>query len=156
MTCCRQWWPTVVKNIKFGELVHLKSELRDLRLVYQIMECNALWDKIGRIWSGVAYNCPVYVTVSRCDRLGPCLSLYYHFSAILPLYVKFDHITIKVPGKRESGQQWFKIIQYVLLSRNMTNYGHIWHSISNSVQFSTSAPEKATYNLCRKPVAYTA
>jgi len=29
----------------------------------------------------------------------------------------------------------------------MTNYGHIWHSISNTDQFSTSAPEMATYAL---------
>jgi len=36
----------------------------------------------------------------------------------------------------------------------MTNYGHIWHSIANSDQFSTSAPEKATYDLWRQLVAY--
>jgi len=143
-------WPAVGNGGKLwsrisslNELVHLKSELRDVGLVYQVMEWNVLWDKIGRIWSGVAYNGPVFVTVSRYDKLGACLSLYYHFWAILALYVKFDQITTKVPGKRESGQQWFIIIQYVLLSRDITNYCHIWHSISNSVQFSTSAPEKA-------------
>jgi len=35
-------------------------------------------------------------------------------------------------------------------------YGHIWHSISNSEQFPTSAPEKATYHLWRQLVVYTA
>jgi len=98
-----------------NELVHFKAELRDLGLVYQIIACTALWDKIGQIWSKVAYNCPVFFVVSRYDILGPCLSLYYHFWAILALQVKFDHITIKVSGKRESGQQWSKIIQYELL-----------------------------------------
>jgi len=51
-----------------NELVHLKSELRDLGLVYQVMECKALWDRIVRIWSNVAYNGPVFVIVSRYDR----------------------------------------------------------------------------------------
>jgi len=32
-----------------NELVHVKSELRDLGLVYQVMECKALLDRIGRI-----------------------------------------------------------------------------------------------------------
>jgi len=60
----------------FNELVRNKSELRDFGLVYQVMECKALWYKIGRILSDVAYNGPVFVIVSRCDRLGPYLSLY--------------------------------------------------------------------------------
>jgi len=97
------------------ELVHLKAELRNLCLVYQSIACTALWDKIGQIWSKVAYNGSVFVVVSRYDRLAPYLSLYYHFWAILARSVKFDHITIKVPGKRESGQKCFIIIQYVLL-----------------------------------------
>jgi len=32
-----------------NELVHFKVELMDLGLVYQVMECKALLDKIGRI-----------------------------------------------------------------------------------------------------------
>jgi len=38
----------------------------------------------------------------------------------------------------------------------MTNYGHIWHSIANSDQFSRSATEKPTNDLWRQLVAYTA
>jgi len=38
----------------------------------------------------------------------------------------------------------------------MTNYGHIWHIISNSDQFSVCVPEKATYVLWRNLVADTA
>jgi len=98
-----------------NELVHFKAELSDLGLVFQVIACTAHWDKIGQIISKVAYNGPVFVTVPRYNRLVPYLSLYYHFWAILALYVKFDHISIKVPGKRESGQQWFIVIQYVLL-----------------------------------------
>jgi len=60
----------------------------------------------------VAYNGPVSVIVSRYDRLGAYLSLYNLFRTILELSLIFDHIKIKVPGKRESGQQWSIIIQY--------------------------------------------
>jgi len=97
------------------ELFHFKAGLRDLGLVYEVMEYKAFWDKIGRIWSNVAYYGPEFVIVSRYDRLGPYLSLYYLFWAILALSVKFHHITIKVPGKRESGQKWSIVIQYDLL-----------------------------------------
>jgi len=38
----------------------------------------------------------------------------------------------------------------------MTYYGHIWHSIANSDQFSKSAPEMATYVLWCQLVADTA
>jgi len=38
----------------------------------------------------------------------------------------------------------------------MTNYGHICYGICNTDQFSLSAPEKATYDLWRQLVAYTA
>jgi len=79
-------------------LDHLKSELSDLGLVYEVMQCKALWDKIVRIWSNVVYNGPVFVIVSRYDRLGSYLSLYYLFRAILALFAKFDPIMIKVPG----------------------------------------------------------
>jgi len=137
-------------------LVQYMSELRDLALVYHVMSCKAFWDKIGQIWSNVAYNGPVFVIVSRYDILGPCLSLYYHFCVLLALYVKFDHITIKVPGKREGGLKWTISIQYEPLKRDVTIYGHIRHNISNSEQFSTSAPEKATYGLWRLLVADTA
>jgi len=68
------------------------------------MECKALWDKIDRIWSNVAYNGPVFVIVSRYDRLGAYVTLYYLFWAALALSVRFDHIKVKVQGKRESGQ----------------------------------------------------
>jgi len=80
------------------------AELRDLSLIYQVIACTALWDRIGQILSKVAYNGLVCVIVSTYDKFGPYLSLYYLFWAILALYVKFDHITIKVPRKRESGQ----------------------------------------------------
>jgi len=33
-----------------NELDHFKAELRDLGLVYQVIACKALWDKIGQIW----------------------------------------------------------------------------------------------------------
>jgi len=81
-----------------NELVHFTTELRDLGLVYQVMECNALWDKIGGIWSGDAYNCHIFVTESIYDRLVLCSSLYYHFWAILALYVMSGYNKIKVPG----------------------------------------------------------
>jgi len=140
---------------RLNVLVHLKSELRDLGLVYQVMECNALWDKIGRIWPGVAYNGAVFVKVRRYDRLGPYLSLHYLFRAALSLSVRLEHSKIKVPCKHESGQKRSIHIQYETLQRDMTNYGHITHSISNSGQFSTGTPEKATYVLWRHLVAYT-
>jgi len=138
-----------------NDLVHFKSVLRDLGLVYQVTECNALWDKIGRIWSGVAYNGNVFVTVSRFDRLVPCLSLYYLLWAALSLSVRLDYNNIKVPFKRESSQKRSIIIQYETLQPDMTNYGLIRDSISNSDQYSTGAPEKATYGLWLHLVAYT-
>jgi len=61
----------------------------------------------------------------------------------------FDHISIKEALKRESGQKWSIIKQYEPLWRDMTIYGHITHRISNTDQFSASAPEKAAYELCR-------
>jgi len=112
-------WPVVdnggqqwsrIKSL--NELVHFKWELRDLGLVYQVKECKAPWDKIGRIWSNVSYNGPVFVILPRYDRLAPHLSLYYLFSEVLALSVRFDDIKIKVAGKRESGQKWSIIIQY--------------------------------------------
>jgi len=137
-------------------LVRFKSELRDLGTVYQIIACTATWDKIGQIWSKMAYNVPVFVIVSRYDRLGPYLSLYYNFWAALSLSVRFDHLMIKVPAKSESGQKWSIIIQNVLSWRGVTNCGHIWHRIANSDQFSTSANAKDTYFLWRHLVADTA
>jgi len=136
-------------------LVHVKSELRDLGTVYQVIACRALWDKIGQFWSKMTDNIPVFVIVSRYDRLGPYLSLYYLFWAVLWHSVSFDHIKFKVPGKRESGQKWSIIIQNVLSKRGVSNCGHIWHRISYSEQFSASASEKATYGLWRHLVAYT-
>jgi len=62
-----------------NELVHFKAELWDLGLVYQVIACTAVWDKFGQNSSNVAYNGPVYVTVSSYDTLGPYLSLHNHF-----------------------------------------------------------------------------
>jgi len=145
---CHHW----SRISSLNELVHFQAELGNRGLVYQVIACTALWDKIGQIWSDVAYNGPVFLIVSRYDRLGPRLSLYYFFCAILALSIRFDDITIKVQAKRDSGQKWSIIIQYVLLQRGMTNYGHIGHSRANSDQFSTSAPEMATYGLWRQLV----
>jgi len=96
------------------ELVHFKSELRDLGLVYQVIACTALWAKIGQNCSKVAYNSTTVLTVPRYGRLGPYLSMHYPFWAVLSLSVRFDHIKIKAPGKRESGQKWSIIIQNVV------------------------------------------
>jgi len=127
-------------------LVHFKAELRDLGLVYQVIAWTALWDKIGQISFKVSYNGPVFVTVSRYDRLVPYLSLHYLFWAVLALYVMFVHCKFKVPGKLDIGHKWSVIIQYEPLYRDMTNYGHIRHRISNTDQFSTSATAKATFD----------
>jgi len=62
-----------------NELVHLKAELRDLGIVYQVITCRALLDKIGQIGSKVAYNGAVFVTVPRYGRLGIYSSLHYLF-----------------------------------------------------------------------------
>jgi len=86
-----------------NELVHFKVELINLDLVYQIMPYMTLWDKIGQIWSNVAYNGPIFVIMSRYDRLGSYLFLSYLFWEILALSVMFVSIAMKVTGKRESG-----------------------------------------------------
>jgi len=138
------------------EVVHFKAELRDLGLVYQVILCTAVWDKFGLISSKVAYNGPIFVTVPRYDRLGLYLSLHIHFSAVMWLSDMFDHISIKAKHKRESGQKRSIMKQYQPLWRDMKNYGHIRHRISNADQFSTSAPEKATYVLWRHLVVYAA
>jgi len=104
----------------------------------------------------MAYNGPVVFIVSRFERLGSYLSLYYLLCVVFSLSVRFDHIKVKVPCKRESDQKRSIIIQYELLQRDMTNYGHTRHSISNSDQFSTIAPGKATYGLWPHLVADTA
>jgi len=59
----------------------------------------------------------------------------------------FGHISINETLKRESGQKWSIIKQYEPLWRDMTNYGNIRHRISNTDQFVTSAPERATFGL---------
>jgi len=146
------WW----RISSLNELDHVKSELRYLGLVYQVMECMAHLDRICRILSNVAYNGPVFVTVSRDDRLVPYSSLHNYFWAFLGLSDMFDYISIKETLKRESGQKGSIIKQYEPLWRDMTNYGHTRHRISNTDQFSTSAPEKATYGLWGHLVAYTA
>jgi len=55
----------MVKNISLNVLVHFKAKLNNLGLVYQVTECTKLCDKIGQISSKVAYNGPVFVTVTR-------------------------------------------------------------------------------------------
>jgi len=60
----------------------------------------------------VVYNGPVFVTVSRYDRLEPYMSLRSLFSAVLALSVMFELIKVKVPGESESGQKWSVTIQY--------------------------------------------
>jgi len=94
-----------------NELFHFKTKLKNLGLVNQVTACTTLRDKIGQISSKVAYNVPVFVTVPRYNRLGPYLFLYCLICAVLSLSVRFDHIKVKVPGKRESGQKWSRIIQ---------------------------------------------
>jgi len=101
------------------ELVHFKAELRDLGLVYKVIACTALWDKICQVCSKVAYSGPVFVIVSRYDRLGSYLSLYYLFRAILALSVRSDHIKIKVPGRA-------KVARNGPWSYNMNRYSEIW------------------------------
>jgi len=108
-----------------NELVHIKAEWRDLGLIYEVTACTALCDKIGQIRCKVAYNGPVFVTVSRYDRLGLYLSLHYFFRAVLELSVMFDHITIKEPRKREGDQKWSIILQNDISMRGVTNCGHI-------------------------------
>jgi len=156
-------WPVVGNGSQLwsrisslNALVHFTAELTDLVAVYQVIACTALWDKISQNWSKMAYNAPVFVIVSRYDRLGPYLSLYYLFRHVSSRSLRFDHIKVRVPGKREGGQKWSIIIQNVRSKWGVTNCGHIRHSIANSDQFSRSATEKATYDLWRQLVAHTA
>jgi len=114
MTCCRQWWTVIVKNIKFEQVSPHQGRIEDLGLVYHIIACTALLDTMGQVSSKVSYNGPVFVAVSRYDKLGPYLSLNYVFPGVLALSVMFDHITIKEPRKRESDQKWSIAIQNVL------------------------------------------
>jgi len=113
-------WPHLVNGDyawsriwSMNDLVHIQAEV-SIGLRYQVMAEMVLWCKIEQIWSYVAYNGPIFVIVSRYDRLGPYLPLCYLFWAILALSIRFDHFAIKVPGKRENYQKW-SIIQYVLL-----------------------------------------
>jgi len=140
----------------FNKLVHFKAELKNLALVYMVMAYTSLWDKISQIWSRVANNDPIFVTMSRYDRLKPYLSPYYLFWAILVLSVRFDQNAVKVPGKRKCSQKCSIMMQCALLQPDITNYGDIWHSTANSDQFPKSAPEVATYVLWRQLVADTA
>jgi len=97
---------------RLNALVHFKVELRDLGTVYQVTACTALWDRVGQNWSKMAYNVPVFVKVPRYVRLGPYLSLYYLFWAVLALSVMFDHISINETRQRESSQKYSIVIQY--------------------------------------------
>jgi len=100
------------QEYKFEQVSPFKAKLNNLGLVYQITACTTLRDKIGQISCKVAYNSPVFVTVTRYDRLGPYLSLYNLFWAVLWLSVVFDWISIKETLKRESVQKYSIIIQY--------------------------------------------
>jgi len=112
-----------------NELDHFKAQLSDLGLVYKITACTTLWDKIGQISSKVAYNDPVFVTMPRYNRLGPCLPLYYHFWAIFatlgqvwPYYYQgarysrkwpsMVHNHTKCPLIARCDQRWPHLAQY--------------------------------------------
>jgi len=86
-----------------------------------------------------------YLLQCRGDILGSYLFLHYLFRVVLALSFMFDHILIKETLKRESGQKFSIIKQCESLWRDMKNYGHKRHRISNTYQFSTRAIEKATY-----------
>jgi len=102
ITCFRQWWPAIVKNIKFELVRPLQVRIEGPRSILSGLECTALWDMIGRIWSGVAFNGPVFVRVSRYDRLGPYLSLHYfleqfwEFLSCLVIFRSKRHLSAKV------------------------------------------------------------
>jgi len=115
-------WPHFVNGdhvwssmLSMNDLVLIEAEVRNLGLIYQIMADMARWGKIKQIWPKVAYNGAIFIIVFRYDRLGPYLSLYYLFCAILALSFRFDPIAFKVPDNRECGQRWSIMIQYVLL-----------------------------------------
>jgi len=131
MTCCRQWWPRMVKNIKSERVSPRQVRMRDLGLLYQVTAYTALWDEIGQIWSKVAHNCPVFVIVSRYDRLGSYLSLYHPFWAILALPVRFDHIKIKVPCKRERPER----IHNYTKCRVIARCDQLWPHLTQHSQF---------------------
>jgi len=69
----------VVKNIKFPRVSPLQGRIEGPR---SSISGISMYGKQRQNWSNlskVAYNGPVFLIVSRCDILGPCLSLYYHF-----------------------------------------------------------------------------
>jgi len=88
----------VLKNIKFERVSPLEVRIEGPWSSISGYGMKALRDKIGQILSNVAYNGPVFVIVSRYDRLVSYFSLYYLFRAIWALSVRFDHIKIIVPG----------------------------------------------------------
>jgi len=69
----------MVKNIKFDRVSPLQGRIEGFRSSISGYGKKALLDRIGRIWSNVAYSGPVFVIVSRYDRLGPYLSLHNLF-----------------------------------------------------------------------------
>jgi len=104
----------MVKNIKFERVSPLQGRIEGPRCT---ILGNSMYGTLRQDRSNlfkVAYNGPVFVIVSRYDRFGSYLSLYYLFRAILALSVRLFHIKFKGPGKRESGQKWSKIIQNFL------------------------------------------
>jgi len=60
-----------------NDIVHIEEEVRNLDLRYQVMADMALWGMMEQVWPKVGYNGPIYVLVSRYDKLWPYLYLYY-------------------------------------------------------------------------------
>jgi len=137
------------------ELDHFKAELRDHGLLYQVIACTALRDKIGQIWSKKAYNGPVFVIVSSYIRLG-------HICACIIFLEQFWHFLsglIILRWKCQVARKWPEIVHNHTICPVIERYDQLWPHLTEYIQFwsiSTSATEKATYDLCRQPLAYTA
>jgi len=67
------------QEYKFQSVSPLQVRIEGPRSVISGYGMKALWDKVGQIWSKVAYNGPVFVEVSRYDILGPYLSCINFF-----------------------------------------------------------------------------
>jgi len=77
-----------------NDLVHIKAEVGDLGLRYQVMAGMALWGKIEQIWPKVAHIGSIYVLVARYDQYWPYLCLHFLFWPISTLSGMFDKIAI--------------------------------------------------------------
>jgi len=82
MTLCRQWCPTMVKNITFARVSPFQGRIEGPRCSISGYSMYGTLRQDGRIWSSVAYNGPVFAIVSRYDRLETYLSLHYLFRAV--------------------------------------------------------------------------